>query len=295
MPTGPRSAGDKAPPAAAPQVRRASTLRISGPLAFPWITHASPMAVRAQALAAFARTAVPTAERPLARLVGSLPAVKGMLMDYPGLHDELSAYLPNIPLAPDRLLAKARREFAVYARTKGLGATLLAANEAEFLKALLEVHRRLGVGANMFRTRSVATAPDEAGNRIVFPDHRQCLSMLRDLHGFLVANATSPPLCAAAAYVAINRAHPFTDGNGRTARTVYNLVMAAGGSQHFLPIHSFNALSRGALTIKMQRARNGGGWEPLMAYFGDAFRLSHRLQSASDTDGDALLHPSNSP
>lgn len=54
--------------------------------------------------------------------------------------------------------------------------------------------------------------------------------------------------------------------------------MAAAGARHFLPLHALDALTRGALVIKMQRARNGGFWDPLLAFFADAFRLSHRLQ-----------------
>jgi hypothetical protein len=54
--------------------------------------------------------------------------------------------------------------------------------------------------------------------------------------------------------------------------------MVTAGSRHFLPIHSFNALTRGGLVIKVRRAIYGGDWGPLLAFFADATRLSHRFQ-----------------
>lgn len=197
------------PPAPAPQIRTGGTLHVSGPLLFPRIAPASAMAVRGQALGIFARTAVPTTTSSLRQFFRNLPAAQAMLPDHPGLHDYLCAYLPQTPADPERLRAKARREFIVHARMTPSAAALLSVREDDFLAVLLAIHRRLGTGENGFRTHAVATAPDQAENRVVYPHHRQCLTLLRDLHLYLAANASRhPALCAAAAYVAINRAHP---------------------------------------------------------------------------------------
>jgi hypothetical protein len=268
-------------PGLAPHLPRQQVVRVSGPLLFPRIGPLSALALRGKALDSLCGRAHPTTAASLRRFVlRAASATPEMLAGYPGLHDELCSYLGSPPVfQSDWALAKARTEFAVYSRMAALGDSILRASEGDFVDLLLEIHRRLGTGANALRTHSVATASDGAGNRVVFPQFSQCLPLLRDLHRFVRANAgNSPSLCAMAAYVGINHAHPFTDGNGRTARTAYNLIMAASGSRHFLPIHAFNSLGRGGLIIKVRRAMYGGGWEPLLAFFADATRLSDLLQ-----------------
>jgi hypothetical protein len=266
----------------APQLPRQQVVRVSGQLPFPRIAPLSALALRGKALDSLCGRAHPTAAASLRRFVfRATSATPEMLAGYAGLHDELCSYLGSPPVfQSDWALAKVRTEFAVYSRMAGHGDSILQASEGDFVDLLVEIHRRLGTGANALRTHSVATACDGAGNRVVFPHFDQCLPLLRDLHGFVRANAGRyPTLCAMAAYVGINHAHPFTDGNGRTARAAYNLIVAASsGSRHFLPIHGFNALARGGLIIKVRRAMYGGDWAPLLAFLADATRLSDRLQ-----------------
>lgn len=264
----------------APQLPRGRTVRLDGPLAFPAIVPGSVVTIGGATLCGLTRTATPTNVAALLRFFSALPSVRERLNGHQGLSDELSAYLPRpAAFAPERFLAKARREFAVYRKLASGAAAMVSGNERAFLDGLIDIHRRLGTGANGFRNHAVATTPDAAGNRVVFPDHRQCLSHLRDLHLFLRTHGDrEPALCALAAYVAVTRAHPFSDGNGRTARTLCNLILAAAGSRHFLPLHALNALTGGALVIKLRRAQYGGGWDSLLAFFTDATRLSSRLQ-----------------
>lgn len=268
-------------PRLSPHLPRRQMVRVSGPLPFPRIEPLSALALRGKALDSLCGRAHQTTAASLRRFVFRAASVTPeMLAGYPGLHDELCSYLGSPPVfQSDWALAKARTEFTVFSRMAELGDSILPTSENDFVELLLRIHRRLGTGANAFRTHSVATASDGAGNRVVFPHFSQCLALIRDLHGFVRANAGEyPSLCAIVTYVGINHAHPFTDGNGRTARSAYNLIMAATGSRHFLPIHCFNALSRGGLIIKVRRAMYGGDWVPLLAFFADATRLSDRLQ-----------------
>ncbi len=258
-------------------------LVVEVPESFRWppIDPVSPLAVRGKAHEMFCLRACHSSRESVERfLLGMASGEAETTGRYPGLSDELSAYLSTVPrIDRDQSTARTLREFAVYARMRKAAESIAHTGPGDFADLLLEVHRRLGTGANAFRAGPVGTRPDGAGNQVVYPDHRRCLPLIRALHSFLCLNMDRyPAVCAMAAYVGINQAHPFADGNGRTARTAYNLIVAASGSRHFLPLYGFNTARGGSLIIKVRRAMYGGDWAPLLAFLADATRLSDRLQ-----------------
>lgn len=266
-----------------PQAPRNRTVALSGPLRFPSITPLAALTVRSKALEFGLRDMPPSSPASLAQLCEALSAPTWQDDGaYPGLRDELEAYLDE-PSRPDRSTeaAKIRAEFAVYARVMERLPEVAAIDCDTFTALVVEIHRRLGAGRNSLRTGPVRIRSDAGGNTVLFPDHRLCPTLLGNLHGFLVQNLdAAPALCATASYAAIIHAHPFNDGNGRTARTLYNLILAAGtGTRHFVPIQLIAALHRGSLLIKLRRALYGGDWEGLQAFFADAVRLSIRHQT----------------
>lgn len=265
-----------------PQAARGRTIRLTGALAFPAIAPLAPLIVRSKALELILREAPATTAASLARLSAALadPAWRAGA-DFPGLCDELDPYLGD--KASDSKaeeIAKARTEFAVYSRMIARMPAPGALDAAGFVDLLRDTHRRLGTGISTLRDRAVRIRPDAAGNQVLFPHFSQCPALLANLHGFLDRHhACYPVLCATVTYAALIHAHPFNDGNGRTARTMYNLVLAAGtGSRHFVPVHLIAADHPGSLLIKLRRALYGGDWSGLQALFADAGRLSIRLQ-----------------
>jgi hypothetical protein len=276
------------------ETRRGFIVRVPDSLRFPRIFPTSPLALRSKVHEAFSRTACHSSSETLKRFSRELPHVEAEAVTlYPGLYDELSPYLGKAALAGGDGFPKIRREFGAYSRMVKSAEAVANLNQDDFVELLLEIHRRLGPGANAFRSGPVRTLPDSAGGRVVYPHHGKCLALLRDLHAFTHAHVVRyPALCAVVTYVGINHAHPFADGNGRTARTVYNLVMAASGSRHFLPIYLFNRLAGGSLIIKVRRAMYGGDWDPLLAFFADASRLSDWLQT-QDRELGTLPSPIN--
>lgn len=266
-----------------PQAPRQRTVRISGPLPFPQIDPVSPLALRSKVHEAFCAQAHHSTVASLERFfLGLTAGSEDWIAEYPGLHDELGPYLGDAPA--DWSIAKVRTEFAVYSRMATKSESLPHLGRDEFVRFLLEMHRRLGEGANAFRSTPVRIESDRTGNQVVFPHHGRCLPLMHDLHAFISANFRAyPALCAMAAYAGIIHAHPFTDGNGRSARVAYNLIMAATGSRHFLPIHGLSSLRRGSFLVKLRRGMYGGDWAGLMAFLADASRLSSRLQAGPES------------
>jgi Fic/DOC family protein len=244
----------------------------------PALDPLSPVVVRAKALGQLSLRACPSGRASLDRFFAVADG-EGSASCYPGLHDPLGGYVSYAGEGgkPARTLA----EFAAWQALGEPAGTMLANGPDGLTHLLLAVHRRLGAGASAFRDRPVATRPDGAGKRALYPHHRHVPRLIDEVHDFVRTNLVeNPALCAAFGYVGITQAHPFSDGNGRTARALYNLVLAAGGARHFLPISAFPAPARIGLVIKVRRTAYEGDWAPLIAWFADATRLSDRLQRA---------------
>jgi hypothetical protein len=265
-----------------PQAARGRTIALTGALGYPAIEPFAPLTVRSKALELILRQAPPSTAASLARLSAAL-ADPGWHAgpDFPGLCDELDPYLgdKSSENKADEV-AKARTEFAVYSRMIARMPAPGSLGAGGFVDLLCDTHRRLGTGISTLRDRAVRIRPDAAGNQVLFPHFSQCPGLLAHLHGFLDRHlAHYPALCATVTYAALIHAHPFNDGNGRTARTMYNLVLFAGtGTRHFVPVHLIAADHPGSLLIKLRRALYDGDWSGLQAFFADAGRLSIRLQ-----------------
>lgn len=250
-------------------------VRIPAILVPPTLDPLSPVVVRAKALDQLSLRACPSSKASLDRFFAAA-GDEGSAPYYPGLHDPLGRYVDHAGEGgkPARALA----EFAAWQALKATAGSMLA-NGAGLARLLLAIHRRLGAGASAFRDRSIATRPDGVGRRALYPHQRHVPRLIGEVHDFIRTNlAEQPALCAAFGYVGVTQTHPFSDGNGRTARALYNLVLAAGGARHFLPISGFPAEARIGLVIKARRTAYEGDWAPLIAWFADAARRSDQLQ-----------------
>lgn len=203
---------------------------------------------------------------------------------YPGLVDELSIYLNPAAREFDakRALSRAGAEYrAVRSLTKS-GGVFRAELENDLILLVQRIHQTLGAGHGVFREGPVSIKPDLSGNVLEFPHHSQCRPLLQSLQIFLRENvARYPGFSAVVGLVGVVHAHPFMDGNGRTARTLCNALLATGcGSRHFVPISLLAHLSGGGFILKLRRAMYGGEWDKLAEFFIDALELSTALQIA---------------
>lgn len=261
-------------------IARGRSVRISGPAALPAPDPLSAVAIRAMAHQLVCANAGPSSPASLARLSAALDRDGSSLVRaYAGLHDELACFLQiDWPSCAIPHAEKAQGEFSVHAGASVCTRDTVSTCEG-FISYVCELHARLGTGKNKLRTSGLFIRPDSAGNAIEFPHHSQCASELGRLQLFLRDNLElAPGLCAVVAYGVIVRTHPFDDGNGRTARTLYNLIMAGAGSRHFLPLRQICIPVQASFLIKLRRAMYGGDWSGLTAFFADATRLSVVLQ-----------------
>ncbi|QJE01017.1 hypothetical protein HH212_14060 [Massilia forsythiae] len=106
------------------------------------------------------------------------------------------------------------------------------------------------------------------------------------LHRRLDAMASGHPvLDALNAYLVLLTAHPFTDGNGRTARIVFNLVLRRHyPDAHYLPLTELCRPGAGDVEELLARANIGGDYLPVLDYLAELLcaYCAFRLRGASD-------------
>lgn len=87
------------------------------------------------------------------------------------------------------------------------------------------------------------------------------------------------------AYLVLLTAHPFTDGNGRTARIVFNLVLRRHiPDAHYLPLTELCRHGAGDIEELLARANVDGDYLPVLDYLADLLcaYCAFRLRAPSD-------------
>jgi len=154
-----------------------------------------------------------------------------------------------------------------------------------FIAYLEGLSARVLKGPSGVRRHPIYTAADRYGRFKEYPP----ASSIRDQLGLVLdvlANPSTDALFrATVAYVAIINIHPFSDGNGRVARHLFNAVLADSGLRpgSYVPIKELIAISRGGMIIHIARAWKRWEWDWIVADMCAAIELSLLLGQPSDS------------
>jgi hypothetical protein len=264
------------------RIAQRHAVKIADELSYPRPNPLDPLAIRSKALESLFRRAPASTLTSVARVHQRVVEDGELIAHFPGLVDELGCYMNEQPPVDEAAyLSKSAQELGVFGELAADRAELQRAARSDFTGLLFRCHSSFGIAENRYRRTTCHIVPDELGNCVEFPDWKQCELLIGALSHFVRANLDAhPALTAMVAYGAIVHAHPFEDGNGRTARTIYHLIMSAGtGSRHFVPIARLSALRHGSFLIKMRRALYGADWDAFHSFFLEAARISAQLQS----------------
>lgn len=195
-----------------------------------------------------------------------------------GIHHRLTPLFPPVtePIALDR----SRFEAEVLARHHAALAPDAAAPLAPRLARLAAALAPEGSA----RTAACRTQPDHTGRYVVYPSHAVIPAQLDRLDALLRAGAGRPRAYGAiAALLAIMNCHPFTDGNGRTARAAFNrlLVDGEGAGGFYLPVKELELFSRGGYIVRVREVDLRGDWLPVTRYLLAAVRFWSGLLAAA--------------
>jgi len=156
-------------------------------------------------------------------------------------------------------------------RCDALMQTLNNPHSHEFIEELLTLSALVrGLSNIPFRSGGIRLAGDRAGWFWEFPDHKGIGKCLEELHKVLFLRSLGNALIeATVAYGILNWLHPFTDGNGRTSRMLFNAVLRRGGFStcQYIPIKEINYLAYGGHEVRLRYTVATGDWTELLEYF----------------------------
>lgn len=133
-----------------------------------------------------------------------------------------------------------------------------AAEAPPGLATVSELHRRIVVRSQPEIGGFYSPHPRRiAGSRVVFPSPAK-VPALMDEFGSWLAQALPMPDASFDAHYRLVTIHPFSDGNGRTARLLMNLILLRGG---YPPI-AVRPEDRGAYLDAIEHAQLGGSLDP---------------------------------
>jgi len=150
----------------------------------------------------------------------------------------------------------------------------------KFCDSLHSLNNMLTGGRGGWRTGFVKLSDDKAGNQIYFPHVSSVSGQLERLRLLITDQNAAPPIFTAAiAYAVLLNCHPFTDGNGRTARALFNHLLHRGGmpANVYLPLYEIARRSHGGYEIALRMAELRGDWAPLLHWLMDALRCCRDL------------------
>jgi Fic family protein len=151
--------------------------------------------------------------------------------------------------------------------------------------AVCELHRRIVARSQPAIAGIYSAYPRRAaGSPVIFPNPSKVPALMQEL-GEGLSHAPSTPANAFEAHFRLTAIHPFSDGNGRTARLLMNLMLIRGGyppvavgPQDRMPY--LDALERGSVSNDLQ---------PFLTFMYE--RLDATLDAYLNALKDALRQP----
>jgi hypothetical protein len=151
-----------------------------------------------------------------------------------------------------------------------------------FLRALGGLNFQLTRGAGGWRRGDIRLGPDRFGNRIQLPGVTHLPQQLGHVRRVLQDRRLLPLWKSTLVLALIVNCHPFTDGNGRVARVLFNCALHGGGMPHtiYFPFYEIARRSIGGYEIALRQAEIKGDWVPLVSYVVSAVQCYRELTIA---------------
>lgn len=131
-----------------------------------------------------------------------------------------------------------------------------------------------------FRNQDFKLRGDRHGSTWQFPNYNAIESCLHELHRVQNEKSLGSALVEATiTYLILNWIHAFPDGNGRTSRGVFNILLqrTVVSSQYYLPIKEINYLAQGGHEIRLRYAVATSECDDLLDYFVNAAALYEEI------------------
>lgn len=188
-------------------------------------------------------------------------------------HRLSDAYVELNSPGPD--LARSEAEAEALAWLEARGEPFAGASARSFRETLERLNARLTDGRAAWRRGNIGLDADNAGSRIQLPGPEHIPAQLARLRRLWSDDPEAPALLKATVALALTvNCHPFTDGNGRVARLLFNYWLRRGGmpADAYFPFAEIARRSRGGYEIALRTVELHGNWEALASFVVEALR-----------------------
>ncbi|MCK9735540.1 Fic family protein [Pseudomonas syringae] len=172
------------------------------------------------------------------------------------------AFNAHVPLH-DRTLVELRNYERIYSAFEE---TLIDINYPAICKFLIETSRLVG-GGSCIRDTPIGLKPDSQGRTTMFIDVEEIEGALIYLWHYMAKRSEQKydPFDALVAIVGLLNCHPFSDGNGRVARVLYNILLARS-TEAYIPLYDFYHCTPGGYLLRLRQAQLFGEWDDLTLF-----------------------------
>jgi len=133
-------------------------------------------------------------------------------------------------------------------------------------------------GSGEIRKSEAFTQPDRDGMRTRFIRSQMVMSRIEEILEAIneSGNGQHPSLRAIWVMLAFLNCHPYADGNGRTAKFLFNLILAKSdiSSEYLLPLSSITLGSQGFFEICARRAQLQDSFDMILKFLETAIALT---------------------
>lgn len=202
------------------------------------------------------------------------------------LHDELSDFFPvRDPMRDmEKLTARTHEEYQIYCDIVRLcpRKTLSIQYLTKILKG---INKRVRSEGGAFRTQAMRITRRDSFTATYFPHWQKCPLLIMGAMEFVCKNiGNRPTLSAVVCLIAVIHAHPFDDGNGRTSRVMFNIVLYLAGFDLYVPILEFARVSWPSFILKIRRVLIEDDWRGILEFLSVAVLLSSEVQGLPASD-----------
>lgn len=148
-------------------------------------------------------------------------------------------------------------------------ASLQHSGSARWIEALISTASRITSGSvTALRTKHAVLSGDTQGITTAFRPANALQAELEVLHAHAIDVKIPITLRAVASMSTLLNIHPFHDGNGRTARLLFNVMISQGHPEVlYVPLCSAFDASMGGFELRLREATYHKNWLPLLTYF----------------------------
>ncbi len=161
----------------------------------------------------------------------------------------------------------AHAEFALFDRHRA-NFSVCSSSSDQFVTWLGKVNAQaLSIESSGLRGALVRMNVDSAGDYIEFGPPELVPGRLEALRQAFLQSTFPRTFNAIAAIAILLNIHPFSDGNGRTARCLFNVLLNQDqATPSYLPLRTFFSASDGGFELRLREVEINGNWMSLVNY-----------------------------